>query len=40
MNPTFNNRASAMPRYPLNEDQLNAITSYLEAMGTGIVEIQ
>ncbi len=40
INPTFNNRASSMPRYPLNEDQLDAITSYLEAMGTGIAEIE
>jgi len=34
-NPTFNNKASAMPKYPMSDDQLRAITSYLESMGVG-----
>ena len=38
-NPTFNNPASAMPRYPMNDDQLDAITLFLESLGTGIAEI-
>ncbi len=36
--PTFDNPASAMPRYPMNEKQLRAITSYLESLGTGVAE--
>lgn len=34
--PTFNNRGSAMPRYPMNDGQLDAIVSYLESLGTSV----
>lgn len=36
--PTFNNRGSAMPRYPMNDGQLDAIMSYLESLGTGVAK--
>ncbi len=36
--PTFDNRASAMPRYPMNDEQLRVITSYLGSLGTGIAQ--
>lgn len=32
LNPTFNNPASAMPKYPISEDQLDAIVAYLESL--------
>lgn len=39
IDPTFDNKASAMPRYPMNDGQLRAIVSYLESLGTGIADV-
>lgn len=39
IDPTFDNKASAMPRYPMNDGQLRAVVSYLESLGTGIADL-
>jgi len=31
-NPSFNNAASAMPKFPLNEGDINSIVQYLKSV--------